>query len=378
MVVTFDRQSLESPGLEAIPGKGSFIAADFKTEAELVSEGINQGVSTFAPESVLKNLFQNYSLAEKLYGKTVLRLLTGYSSNYVKRNINIPEFREAVKRNVSEKVEELKKKGFLDNDFSITREGVKLASLLLYMEEVERLNLKGVGRKRSKERDPYGDRDSVKQYSKERYRDLAVKPSIRMAVRRGHSSVLESDLRAYTRQKKGRVSVIYALDASGSMKGEKLGTAKRAGVALAYQAVNEKNLAGLLVFGSEIKEEVPPTTDFQLLLESITRVRAGMETDIALTIRRAAELFPKRHSKHLIILSDALPTKGEDPSKDTLKAAAEAAEEGVTISLVGINLNGEGLSLARKLVELGRGVLYRVTKLEDLDVVVLEDYFAFS
>ena len=35
--------------------------------------------------------------------------------------------------------------------------------------------------------------------------------------------------------------IIYGLDASGSMKGNKLKAAKKAGIALAFKAIEEKN-----------------------------------------------------------------------------------------------------------------------------------------
>ena len=45
-----------------------------------------------------------------------------------------------------------------------------------------------------------------------------------------------------------------------------------------------------------------------------------METDIVATLRKAIELFPSEGiTKHLMLITDALPTVGEEPEKDTLK-----------------------------------------------------------
>jgi len=167
------------------------------------------------------------------------------------------------------------------------------------------------------------------------------------------------------------------MDASGSMKGDKISTCKKAGVALAYKAIHEKDKVGLIVFGTDIKEAIAPTRDFGLLLKSITKIKAAAETDMASTIKKSVELFPStKATKHLLLLTDALPTKGADPEKMTLEAASFARAHGITISLIGINLDNKGKKLAEKLIEIGDGKLYIVKDLKQLDKIVLEDYYA--
>ncbi|MFH1212220.1 MAG: VWA domain-containing protein, partial [Candidatus Woesearchaeota archaeon] len=191
------------------------------------------------------------------------------------------------------------------------------------------------------------------------------------------SALEKEDLKVFEKRKKGKLEIIYALDSSGSMKGEKIKTAKKAGVALAYKAINEKNKVGLIIFESEIKKEIFPTHDFGILLEELTKIRAGKETDIAVVLRKAAEMFSKtRITKHLIILSDALPTKGKNPEEDTLKAASIARNFGITISMVGINFDDQGLKLAQRIVEIGEGRLYACKDLGELDKIVLGDYYS--
>ena len=99
-----------------------------------------------------------------------------------------------------------------------------------------------------------------------------------------------------------------------------------------------------------------------------------METNIAMSITRSIPLFSKKDTKHLILLTDALPTKGDVPESDTIKAVGVARDQKITISLVGINLDDKGLELARKIVEVGQGRLYRVKDLSEVDKIILEDY----
>ena len=165
----------------------------------------------------------------------------------------------------------------------------------------------------------YGGKEDVRTYKKsDRYRDIAIKKSVKLAVRRGHKKLHEKDLKVFERQSKGQSYIVYALDASGSMKGSKIDACKRAGIALAYKAIDERDKVGLIVFGSEIKTIVEPTNDFPFLIKNITSARASRETDLVATLRKSIELFPNEDiTKHLILITDALPNVGKEPEEET-------------------------------------------------------------
>lgn len=344
------------------------------SDGKLLSESINQGIGSLTPELILDNLVKDYKLAKKLYGETIIRELTGYSPNYIEKNISIPEFRRELKRKVAEKINDLKEQGFLNKEGMITDKGLFLSSLVLYVEELNHLIPKGFGERKSKKKDFYGDKEDYKYFKNERYRNIAIKQSIKTALRRGHSELEKNDLKAYERKQEGHISIIYGIDASGSMKGEKLRIAKKAGIALSFKALEEKNKVGIVVFGSEVKDFLAPTRDFMLLLKKLSEIKASMETDISKGISKAIELFYKKDTKHLVLLTDALPTKGEIPEKETLNAVSFARDNNVTISLIGINLDKHGLTLAKKIVEIGNGRLYIVKDLQEIDKIILEEY----
>lgn len=344
------------------------------SDGKLISESINQGIGSLTPELILDNLVKDYKLAKKLYGETIIRELTGYSPNYVEKNINIPEFKRELNKKVTDKIDDLKDEGFLNKDGTITDKGLVLSSLVLYVEELDHLIPKGFGDKKSKKKTIYGDKEDYKNYRNDRYKDIAIKQSIKTALRRGHPELSKDDLKSYQRQHEGHISIIYGIDASGSMKGDKLRIAKKSGIALAFKAIQERNKVGIVVFGSDIKEFVEPTTDFMLLLRKLAEIKASMETDIAKSINKSIELFPKKDTKHLILLTDALPTKGYVPENETIKAVGLARENNITISLIGINLDSKGLELANRIVEIGQGKLYKVSDLAEIDKIILEDY----
>ena len=361
----------------------SVLENDKKTidSGKLISDVINQGMSSFTPDLMFEQLVKNYTLAKQIYGESIIRLVSGYEPDYVKKNIGIPEFQRELKEKIQERIKELKDEGFVEKDNSLSEKGIELASLVLYFEELDKIVPKGiVGEKISKKSFIYGEKENSRLYKKgDRYRDIALKKSVKLALRRGHTAFDGKDLQVFEKQSKGQTYIIYGLDASGSMKGKKIEACKKAGIALAYKAINEKDKVGLIVFGSEIKEVVEPTSDFTRLLKEITRIKASKETDIAATIRKAIEIFPSENiTKHLILITDALPTKGDEPEKLTLEEVSMARSSGITISLIGINLDEKGRKFAEKIIQIGEGRLYVARNLENVDEIVLEDYYSLA
>jgi Mg-chelatase subunit ChlD len=346
---------------------------------KIISESINQGLNSFTPDLMFEQIIRNYSIAKKLYGHKLLRLLCGYNSDYIEKNIRIPEFQRELQKKIQENIEQLQQRKLINNQGEILEKGLSLASLVLYIEELDNLIPKGMlGERIHKKSFIYGDKEDIKQYKKhDRYRDIAIKKSLKLAIKRNHKQLRKEDLRSFEKQSRGQIFVIYALDASGSMKGKKIGTCKKAGIALAYKAINEKDKVGLIVFGSDVRKEIKPTLDFGLLLKSITNIKALKETNIALTIKKSIELFPASEvTKHLILITDAMPTIGKEPEIETLEAVSLAKLNEITISLIGIKLDEKGKNLAERITQLGGGKFYIVKNLEDLDKIVLEDYYS--
>jgi len=347
-------------------------------QGKLISESFNQGIGVFNPDIMFENLVNNYSMAKKVYGETFIKLLSGYNPDYVQRNINVPEFRKELKKRLQDCIEEMKEEKILQRDNTVSESGLKLASLVMYAEELDAILPKGVfGEKISKKISHYGDRGDVKRYQKgDRYRDIAIKHSLKLSIRRGHKQMLASDLKTSERKSKGQVHIIYAIDASGSMKGKKIEMCKKAGIALAHTGIESKDKIGLIVFGSEIKEEISPTIDFPLLLREITRIRASRQTDFKQMLHKALDLFaPGDFTKHLIVLTDAMPTVGQNPQQESLEEISRIRNKGITVSFIGINLDKSARKFAEQAAEIGKGRLYFVRETDELDKIVLEDYF---
>ena len=351
---------------------------DFVPEGMMLSEGVNHGLRSFTPDMLYSQLVNQYRQAKEIYGERFIRELTGYDPSYVEKNIRIPEFQRELRDRVQQSVKSLKDDGLLDDDGALTEDGFTVAALAITAEELDRLDRHAAwGEREGRTNAEEGERSSYAPFGQHhRFRDVALKASLKRALRRGHDELSREDLVAQDRESRQRATLVYAVDASGSMKGEKLAAAKRAGIALAFKATRKRDTVGLVVFGREVEASLAPTDDFLSLAKLITRARASRETDLAATIRHSSRLLENaRGVKHLLLLTDGLQTVGEDPSGVVLKAAGEAAQAGITISVVGLSLDEEGERLCRQVVDIGGGSLYLLKDYEELDVLLLEDYY---
>ncbi len=347
-------------------------------DGKLINEAINQGLMSFNPDMMFSQMVKNYQIAEQIYGERLLQLLSGYNASYLKKNIKIPEFQRELASRLKERKDSLDNEGLVGPDGTISSLGQELASIVLYLEELDHLRPKGMmGVEIHKKKAHYGDAEGVRAFrTTDRFKDIALRDSVKLAVRRGHTKLVRDDLKTIERKAKGSICVIYGLDASGSMKGAKLHTAKKAGVALSHQAISQRDKVGLIVFKNDAQDCVEPTLDMKRLLHHLTMVTASRETNFKAMIHKSIEMFPRGNvTKHLVILTDALPTVGPDPEGDTMKVVSEARAAGITLSMVGIKLDKKGEDFAKKLVELGQGRLYNVSTLGEVDQLILHDYY---
>lgn len=350
-------------------------------DGKLVNDLLNQGMQSFQPDVMFQNMVQNFQQAKQLYGETLLAQATGSDCNTLERNIKLPEFQRDIKSKLTSKAKEMQKKGLLSRRGEIEDDGFILASAQLFIDEIDTLTPKGLlGEREHKQLSHYGGFDTTHPYRKgDRYKDIAIKQTLKKTIRRGLKTIQPETLVTFDRVSKGNITIVYAIDASGSMRGRRIRVAKKAGVALAYKATQKNDKVGVVVFAHEVKQEIRPTTNFLEILFSLTKITAAKQTDIAKTIEHSTELFSNSttDTNHLILLTDAAATVGDNPQKRVLDAIATACSGNITISIIGIDLDEDTLPFAQKMAELGRGKLYVVTNLDDLDKIVLHDYESF-
>ena len=343
---------------------------------KLLNEAIDRGIS-FNADTIYQNLVSKYRDVENIYGETFIRELSGYDSRYIQRNSKIPEFKRKLKDVIKKRLDEMKRSNSIDSNGIPTDDGVKLASISLCIQELDKITPKDIIGEQIQEKDrsvgpkDYTEEGISKKFS---YKDISVRKTLKSAARRSHKEIQPEDIKSVSRKGKGSIYVVYGLDVSGSMKGPKLNVGKKAGVALCYKAINQHDKVGLVAFNSEIVDSVEPTDDFNFLVDRMINLRASKETNLVHAIEKSIELFPPGdHTNHLLLITDAVSTVGE--ADETIQAVLKAKSSNITISVVGIKLT-EGLELAQNIVEVSGGNLYVVKNLDELGNILLEDYYS--
>ena len=338
-------------------------------DGRLLEEAANVGLGNFTPDLMYEKFVKNYEEVAELYGETIVRELSGYEPSALSRNIRIPEFRKVLKDELARRMKRLQEEGLLDANYGVTDRGFLLSAMVLIKDELDHLLAAGFGSHEEQEKREEKSGETTTQ--RRRYKDLDLRKTFKILARRGHEGFRTEDMRFHDVASDGKLSLVYCLDASGSMKGMKLALAKRAGVALAYEAIRNGDDVGLVTFGATIETTIAPSKRFLEFVQALVALRAKRETDIAQAIRSAVPLLHGK-SKHIILLTDALHTSSA--SDEVLAAAQEASDAGVTISIIGIALDKEGEELSQKVVDISEGRFFHVQNVQELDLLILEDY----
>lgn len=347
-----------------------------KTEREqgmLIEEMAAQGIGHFNPDLFFENLTNDYRSAKELYGERLISLATGESAEYVQRNIRIPEFEHALREKLRKQKRELEKRGLIKND-SLTEAAYVMAAENFLSDALEQLHRSSFNDALGTTKSRSGMRRDDKPYRSEPYRDIDLRKTIKRAARRGHTRIERSDLRAFERASRPKREIIFCVDASGSMKGEKISQARKAFFSLSARAMREHDRVGLLTFSSEGEVSYPTSTPLPDMLISMVEVAPRGKTSLARAITDAQGLFTERETEqHIILITDINPTEGPKPFEDALKAAGRAREKNISISVVSIRAEEEAVLLGQRIAQMTRGRYYAADA-GQLGSIVLHDY----
>jgi Mg-chelatase subunit ChlD len=347
-----------------------------RDESMLLEEMTAHGIGSFQPDIMMQNLTERYSHAEKLYGKTLITLATGFDSEYVKRNIRIPEFQKELEKQLKRQKQQLTEKGLIENG-SLTDKAYVLATQMMLTEEIEKMYKASFNEGRGMEKSLHGEHESAKPYNNERYHDIAIRESIRMSVRRRHEGIRREDIRAYQNISRPQREIVLAVDMSGSMKGDKIVKARRAFAALLAHSLAKNDSVGLLLFNTKKIAGHHTKTPAEIMLRSLISNTPAGKTSLNTAIMDSLNLFSSdKSSRHIMLVTDANPTQGEDPYKNTIEAASIAKERGITVSFIAIKPERKSEEFATKIVEMTRGRYYKAEE-NSLGHIVLQDYESF-
>nr|WP_319376590.1 putative cobaltochelatase [uncultured Methanoregula sp.] len=212
--------------------------------------------------------------------------------------------------------------------------------------------------------------------------DIALDATLRAAApfqngRKGSLAIKiePSDLREKVRERKTANTILFVVDASGSMGAEQRMTAvKGAILSLLIDAYQKRDRVGLVAFrGSGAELLLPPTSSIELARKYMQTLPVGGKTPLAHGLLKGFEVLQREQAIHrntiprLILVSDGKANVGmgtRSPLEDAKAAASQIREEGIPSLVIDSEQNFLSFGLARTLSEeLGA----RYIRLEDLE-----------
>ncbi len=178
--------------------------------------------------------------------------------------------------------------------------------------------------------------------------DIALAATFRMAACRQKNrkggrlalNVRAEDIREKVREKRTGVTILFAVDASGSMGAKRrMGAVKGAVLSLLHDAYQKRDSVGIIAF-REDKAEVllNITRSVELAQKCLKSLPTGGKTPLALGLQRAFEILKTERIKnpevlqYLILVSDGkanMAIKSDDPFEDSLFMAERIHNEGI-------------------------------------------------
>ncbi len=212
--------------------------------------------------------------------------------------------------------------------------------------------------------------------------DIALVPTLRAAApyqvqrrREDVAIVLESsDFREKVRVSKNGTTIMFLVDASGSMGARRrMVTVKGAILSLLKDAYQKRDSVGLMAFRKGSAELLlPPTKSVDLAYSRLREMPTGGRTPLALGLSKAAHMLSsdrlgKEDDMVMVIVSDGkanVPLDGGDAFADTLEVASKASALPIRFVVVDTGSGYPRLDRAQRLARALGGAYFR---LEDLN-----------
>ncbi len=211
--------------------------------------------------------------------------------------------------------------------------------------------------------------------------DLALDATFRAAAphqrhRRGEHALMieEPDIREKIRERKVGTTLLFVVDASGSMGAQRrMSEAKGAILSLLMDAYQKRDRVGLVAFkGKDAKLILPPTGSVELAKRRLEVLPTGGRTPLSRAFQVAYEVLELEKKKDpdlyplMVIVSDGKPNvslSGADPLRETLEIADQVRQAGIASLFLDVEKDFLRLGMGSQIAAAMGGKYYR---LEDL------------
>ena len=147
-----------------------------------------------------------------------------------------------------------------------------------------------------------------------------------------------------TRKERSPVNVAIVLDRSGSMKGDRIASAKAAGK-VALERLSEQDIVSLVAYNHEVEVLQPaaPLGNSKSLTRKIDSLMADGRTALhAGVVSGAAEVkrnLNETRVNRVILLSDGMANVGPSSPRELAELGRKLGAEGISVSTIGLGLD---------------------------------------
>ena len=286
---------------------------------------------------------------------------------------------------------ELSEGGGSEEEQLVEGEEVALLSLIPSIPR-DRILRQGSGRRsKTKSGANKGRYASFTAHPTPRQHDLALDATLRVAApyqsSRDHTdcavALTDSDLRFKVREDHVGATIVFAVDASGSMGAQKrMKAAKEAILSMLLDSYQKRDRIGLVAFRKEGAETLLDiTASVDLAQKKLQQLPTGGRTPLAAGLYQSWQLLKARRLKDpemlpmLVLVTDGRANKSlwtEDPVNDALRAAQLIRQDHIHTVVVDTEKDFISLHIARQLADAMEAAYYKVDdlKAEQLQTIV--------
>ena len=182
--------------------------------------------------------------------------------------------------------------------------------------------------------------------------DIDAVASVHAAARRGESTVQSRDLRQSVRTTDASTLVVFAVDASASMR-PAMRTAKGTVLELLKDAYQQRDEVAFVAFAGEDAEVLlPPTDSVTLAARHLKELPTGDRTPLPAGLETAATVLDRANPETalVVVVTDGKANVGENPVAATREGADALARRDADVLVVNAD-TGERTSLVDAIVE---------------------------
>lgn len=172
-------------------------------------------------------------------------------------------------------------------------------------------------------------------------------------------------------------NLVFVIDVSGSMRGDRLNTVKKS-LALLVGQLRSDDSVGIVAYGGSARVVLEPTngSDKSTILQAIDTLKVQGSTNVEAGLTLGYDLIAKAKVgagiNRVILCSDGVANTGATTAETILGRVAKQAERGVTISTIGVGMGGYNDTLMEKLADKGNGNYAYVDDLQEAQRVFVD------